>query len=92
MNTVKTIHVSIVELDEEGREQGGMDFWWSEGSHIYLYQRWEHRAAGNEFYQTLPDPICPDPKGEMNALEYTVRQCWLAQVDMTWKSMDENYS
>lgn len=91
MNKLNTIHVAIVELDDDGHEMEGMDFWWVEGAHSYFYQRWEHRASGNVYYQTLPDPIATDPEGELNALEYTVRECWLRQVDMTWKSMDTDY-
>lgn len=79
-------HIELVDLDENGKVQGGMDFWHVPGAHIYLYQVWEYRAAGNEYKQALPDPIMSDPAGKMGALEYTVRQCWLRQVDMVFKN------
>lgn len=94
MKELNMHHVEIVEMDEEGNIQAGMDFWHVPGSDIYLYQEWEHRCAGNEFRQTLPDPVMKDPKGVSDLL-YTVETCWLTQVDMVFKNpnypVDKDY-
>lgn len=78
-------HVGLVELDSDGLVQGGIDFWHVPGSDTYLYQEWEHMAAGNVFKQALPDPVLTDPKGVSDLL-HTVTECWKEQTGMEFKN------
>jgi len=79
--------VSLVQRDENGNVQEGIDFWHVPGADIYLYQRWIYRCSKNEFGQqgefgqTMPDPVLTDPQGVSDLL-HTVRECWMDQVDM----------
>lgn len=90
----KMHHVEIVEKDENGNIQGGIDFWHVPGADTYLYQEWEHKASGEVFAQALPDPVVSDPKGESDLL-YTVKECWLEQTGMVFKNptdpVDKDY-
>ena len=65
MNTLNTIKLSVFELSDDGFAEGGIDFYWTQGAHIVLIQRWEHRAAGNHYSQIEPDPMSGD-----NLLDY----------------------
>ncbi len=86
-----THHVALVERDEDGFVQGGIDFWHVPGADIYTYQQWIYRCSKNEFGQqgefgqTLPDPVLKDPKGVSDLL-YTVKECWLERADMEFKN------
>lgn len=81
VNNLKTQMISIVERDEEGRVQGGVKFWWTEGSAIYLYQEWDYRASGAENGTVNPDPMYKD-------LLTTVKESWLEQVNMVFEDPD----
>lgn len=75
--------IHAVKKDEEGRDQEGVRFWWSEGESLYLYQRWEHKASGPILDSVNPDPIY---KG---SLKTTVQQCW-GSYEIIFET--ENYS
>jgi hypothetical protein len=86
-----THHVALVQRDEGGNVQEGIDFWHTPGADTYFYQRWIYRSGKNEFGQqgefgqVLPDPVLKDPK-KVSDLLHTVRECWLEQVDMVFKN------
>lgn len=90
-------YVEIVEKDENGNIQGGIDFWHVPGADTYLYQQWEHTASGNsfgqkgEFSQVLPDPVVKSTEEELTDLQYTIKHCWLEQTGMVWSKRDDDY-
>lgn len=86
-NTAPTIRIELVHLDEEGREEGGMIFFYVKGARIILSQTWEYRCAGNTY-----GPVNPDPIGEDGILEYLFSANYLGRdSDYTIKSVDGNY-
>lgn len=86
-NTAPTIQVKLVELDEEGKEQGGVNFYYVKGARVVLYQEWEYRCSGNVY-----SPVNPDPIGEEGLLEYLFGANWLGNDSkFTMKDVDGNY-
>jgi hypothetical protein len=62
-------YIELVKRDADGNIQEGIRFWWAEGEHSYLYQRWEHKGSGPIWGAVNPDPVLTD-------LNTTVRECW----------------
>ena len=86
-NVNPTIKVSIVELDDEGKEQGGVDFYYVQGARVILIERWEYRAGGNTY-----DRVEPDYVGENGVLEYLFSANYLGNGSKyTIKDVDGNY-
>lgn len=83
--------ISIVERNADGQVEAGIHFWHTPGQAFYLYQTWEYRAAGNHYSAVNPDPVLTSAVSDQTDLEYTVRQCWLAQVGMEIDSHDKFY-
>ena len=77
-------YIAIVEKDEEGKVQGGMNFWWEPGAHIYLSQPWEYSCAGNDYGVVSPDPVYVD-------LLTTVKETWIPGSNMVLDKFDDDY-
>lgn len=44
----------------EGHPVGGINFYFTPGDRVYLYQEWEHMASGPVWGQVTVDPIYKD--------------------------------
>lgn len=64
------IKITTVLKGEDGRPEGGVNFYWTPGDATVLYQSWEHRASGRDWLEMTPDPMWGN-----DLVEY-VKQCW----------------
>jgi hypothetical protein len=83
--------VQIVEKNENGQIEAGVNFWHSPGESSCLYQLWEYRASGIEYKATCPDPVLTSTVDGMTDLEYTVLNCWAAQMGMEVEKVERDY-
>lgn len=79
----KTIKIEAVLRDEEGNAQEGVDIYWTEGSTVFLFQSWDHRAAGRDWFEVQVSFF------DGNALDYFLEH-WKSDgyslVDVTYLS------
>jgi biotin carboxylase len=76
------IQVKLIHRDEDGNVAGGVNFYYTRGNNVILYQEWEYRCAGNTY-----GPVTPDAIG-VNLLDYLI-DGWLGERENFTYQMDD---
>jgi hypothetical protein len=75
------IEVRLIHKDDNGNVAGGVNFYYTRGNSIILWQEWEYRCSGNSY-----GPVHPDPIGE-NLMDYLI-DGWLGEREGVVYQMD----